>query len=311
MNKLPQGGQRMAQPKAKTVADFSASAAGAAFDDAYARLLRRWPDDTTTSETEGRFGTTHVTTAGQPRTTGAADAPALLLLHGGGATSMAWTALAGHLAGGHRVIAPDIIGEPGRSRSTGDRFRSTDDLCDWIDEVLDDSAAPTVDVVAHSYGAMIALAYALRRPHRVRRLVLLDPNSCFAGMSAAYLIRALPVLLRPDADRQRRLLVWGTQGADLDPDWLTVTTTGVGSFPSARPVIPRRPRPQDLRALDAHRVSVLLAPDSRVHDVAQVATNVRAALPTAAVVTLPAGTHHTLPMSPSDHLEAALDAALR
>lgn len=87
----------------------------------------------------------------------------------------------------------------------------------WLDAVLDHLEVNASAVVGHSYGAMIALAYALHGSRRVDSLVLLDPTSCFAGMSPRYLLRAVPVLIRPTEKRQRSLIGWETAGAGVDP----------------------------------------------------------------------------------------------
>jgi hypothetical protein len=42
---------------------------------------------------------------------------------------------------------------------------------------------------------------ALPTPHRVDRLVLLDPTQCFAGFRSGFLLCSLPVLLRPTHGR--------------------------------------------------------------------------------------------------------------
>ncbi|MEE3852546.1 alpha/beta hydrolase [Gordonia sp. LSe1-13] len=248
--------------------------------------------------------------------TGPPDGPPVLLLHGGGATSMAWTALIERIGGtGHRFVAPDLIGDPGRSRNTGDRLRTVDDLCAWVNTVLTETSCERVDVVAHSYGAMLALAYAVRFPERVGRLILLDPNSCFAGISPRYLMHALPILLRPNERRERRFLGWETDGAALDADWVELVASGAEGFPSSRTVVPRRPGRTDLAGLNGHRVTVVLAPGSRVHRPPRIADRVADLMPAASVVMLSAGTHHTLPMSPSDELAGvvrnALDEGLR
>ncbi|NDZ94081.1 alpha/beta fold hydrolase [Streptomyces sp. SID6673] len=251
----------------------------------------------------GRFGHTRITACGPEH------APPVLLLHGGGATAMAWTAVVGDLRRDHRVIAPDLVGDPGRSRNDGERLRSTADLCEWIDSVISGLRVGRVDVVAHSYGAMIAAAHAVHAPAAIGRLVLLDPNSCFAGMSRRHLTRALPLLVHPTEDRQRRLVSWETDHAPLDSDWLTVIAKGA-TFPASRTVVPRRPSRELLSRLADHPVTVVLAPGSKVHHPVRIADRVGALLPSASIVMLSSGTHHTLPMAPADELGRTLSDSL-
>ncbi|MGW7792323.1 alpha/beta fold hydrolase [Streptomyces tricolor] len=261
-----------------------------AFRVAYDRVLAKWPADREALTVPTPFGETRVNARG-PR-----DAPPLLLLPGGGgATSASWYAQAAALARIRRVLAVDLPGAPGLSRA-GDRHpRTVADLAGWLDAVLAGLGVAAADVGGHSYGAWIALHHALRAPARVRRLFLLDPTQCFAGFKAAYLLRALPMLLRPAPRRVRAFLEWETGGARLDPDWLRLQEAAAG-FPSARPVTGPRPAPKALRAL---RVPVLLlvAANSRTHDPQEVRGRAGALLPHAETAVLPGMSHHALPQA--------------
>ncbi|MER5745638.1 alpha/beta hydrolase [Streptomyces sp. NPDC002225] len=256
-----------------------------AYDDV---LATAWPAATTPSDLPTPYGTTRVNSHGPE------DAPPLVLLAGGGATSTVWYAQAAHLGRTHRVHAVDLVGEPGRSVAGRRPVRTADDLTAWLDAVLDGLAADRADLCGHSYGAWIALQYALHAPRRVRRLLLLDPTQCFAGFRPGYLLRALPMLLRPDARRIRAFLAWETGGAALDPTWLRLRCEAAG-FPSARPVTGRRPGAEALRGLDVPTL-ILLAGESRVHDPARVAARAARLLPHARTATIPGATHHTLPL---------------
>lgn len=95
-------------------------------------------------------------------------------------------------------------------------------------------------LAGHSYGAWIAAHYAARRPDRLGHLVLLDPTQVFAGLRPGYVLRALPVLVRPTPERVRSFLDWECRGAALDPAWLRLQEEGAG-FPAVRPVTGPRP----------------------------------------------------------------------
>ncbi|QOW00113.1 alpha/beta fold hydrolase [Rhodococcus pyridinivorans] len=282
---------------------FAESDEGRAFYAAYDALLAKWPRGTVIHDLDSRFGTTRVTEYGPP------EAPPVLLLPGAGATSMVWFATAAALGEAHRVLAVDILGDVGRSVADGDPVRNVDDLLGWLGSVADALGATRCALVGHSYGAMIALAAAVRTPHRVDRLVLLDPNSCFAGMRPGYLLRALPVLLRPTAARERAFLGWEARGAQLDPGWITLMALGAEHFPTAKTIVPQRPSSEELGRYTAE-TTVVLAPFGRVHDPDKVARAARQALPSCRIVMLTAGTHHTLPMYPSDEIDTVLRDAL-
>ncbi|MBO1333277.1 alpha/beta hydrolase [Streptomyces sp. VRA16 Mangrove soil] len=251
------------------------------FFDAYDKVMAKWPDGTEHLDVVTPHGTTHVHALG-PR-----DAPPLLLLPGGGATGATWFANVAALAGERRVYAPDLIGEPGRSVRAADRpIRAVADLADWLDALLDGLGVPETELCGHSYGAWIAFRYALRGGRRVRRLTLLDPTRCYAGFAPGYLLRALPMLLRPTPARIGRFLAWETGGAALDADWLALQEAAAG-FPGARPVTGPAPKSADLSV----PVRVLLAGDGRVHDVARVAARAGAA-----ATVVPGVSHHAMPL---------------
>ncbi|MFI1888682.1 alpha/beta fold hydrolase [Streptomyces jumonjinensis] len=265
---------------------------------AYDAVLDRWPVAVDRLEPTSAYGTTRVTACGPP------DGEPLVLLHGGGATSAVWFANAAELSRTRRVYAVDRIGEAGRSRC-GDRpIRTADDLLDWLDGVLDGLGLDRADLCGHSYGGWIALAFALRTPRRVRRLALLDPTQCFAGFSPGYLLRALPVLIRPTARRARALLAWETRGAETDPAWLELYGLAA-EFPRTKIVTGSRPGPRRLRD-SATPALVLLAGESRAHDVRRVEAAARRRLPHAETAVLPGVSHHGLPFTRAAALNKAL-----
>ncbi|WNF26679.1 alpha/beta fold hydrolase [Streptomyces sp. C11-1] len=258
-------------------------------------LAERWPPGTTTARIPTRYGATHVTSHGPADAT----APSVVLLPGGGATSAVWHAQAAHLGRTRRVHALDLIGEPGRSTPGERPIRTVADLTGWLDAVLA-ALCPEADggrpvLAGHSYGAWIALHHALHAgPRQLAGLVLVDPTQCFTGFRPGYLLRAVPLLLRPTPRRARAFLTWETAGAGLDPDWLRLYEEGV-RLPSASPVTGPRPRPPALRGL-AVPTLVLLAEQGRALDPVRTAQAVDRMLPDASTYTIPGATHHTLPL---------------
>ncbi|WUA29955.1 alpha/beta fold hydrolase [Streptomyces canus] len=288
-----------------------------AFQAAYDKVLAKWPADREALRVPTPFGTTHVNACGP------ADAPPLVLLPGGGgATSTSWYAQAAHLARTHRVLAVDLIGAPGRSEPAAGRHpRTVADLAAWLDALLDGLGITKADFGGHSYGAWIALHYAVRAPHRMRRLFLLDPTQCFAGFKAAYLLHALPMLLRPTPARVRAFLDWEYGGAaTLDPDWLRLQEAAAG-FPAARPVTGPRPAPDALRVLNAPVLLLVAAnsrtlPHSRLRSSGgtpipyEVTTQAGELLPRAEIDVVPGVSHHALPQSAPPELARRLSEFL-
>jgi pimeloyl-ACP methyl ester carboxylesterase len=102
------------------------------------------------------------------------DGPPVALIHGlliGNLAFWYFTAALA-LARSHRLLMYDLRGH-GRSERTASGFdlaTMTGDLA----QLLDGFDAGPVALVGHSYGALIALRYALENPERVSRLVLVD-----------------------------------------------------------------------------------------------------------------------------------------
>ena len=278
------------------------SPAAEEFFSAYDRVLAKWPVPIDTIDVQSDYGTTRVNACGP------VDGPPVMLLPGGGATATVWFANVAALARGNRVFAIDPMGEPGRSVVGQRPIRMVDDLMSWLDQVLDTLKVTRSSMIGHGYGATMALEYALHRTERVRTLVLLDPPSCFTGMRLAYLLHAVPLLVRPTRKRMRSLIRWETQNAPLDADWLDLTERGT-DFPSAKPVVPRRPKGDRWATLSAN-VTKVFAGDSKVHNSSRVSGAVGKVLPNAHTVVLNGCSHHMLPIMPAGELDAVLLSAL-
>jgi pimeloyl-ACP methyl ester carboxylesterase len=103
---------------------------------------------------------------------GGDGSPSRVLVHGGLSESTNWAPLAGRLTG--RLVIPD---RPGYGLSSPIDYRKVDDFfaaaADWLESVVDGLGEEQVDLIGNSMGGFFAVAFAARRPHRVRRLVLL------------------------------------------------------------------------------------------------------------------------------------------
>ena len=96
-----------------------------------------------------------------------ASGPAVALLHGGPGAAGYMAPVARELADTFRVL------EPLQRRSGGDPLTVAGHVAD-LHEVLEAHRSPTLPVlVGHSWGAMLALAYAAAHPHTVSALVLI------------------------------------------------------------------------------------------------------------------------------------------
>jgi pimeloyl-ACP methyl ester carboxylesterase len=135
----------------------------------YRDLLRRWPVPSEHRTVPTAYGETFVVDCGPP------DAPPLVLLHGAGANSAMWLGDVASWSQRFRVYAVDVIGEPGLSAPSRPPLAS-DAYASWLDDVLRGLAVDRVSIVGVSLGGWLAIDYAIRRPARMDRLVLLGPG---------------------------------------------------------------------------------------------------------------------------------------
>ncbi|GAA1073406.1 alpha/beta fold hydrolase [Tsukamurella spumae] len=257
---------------------------------AYDAVVRDWGVPVRRVTVDGARARTRVLTCGPD------DAPPLLCLPGGGDTAAVWFAQAAELARRFRVIAPDLPGDAGGSERLG--LRTRDDLPGWVDEVLDGVGAGEVRVLAHSYGAQIAVAHAVARPGRVVGLTLLDPTGVLVPLKPTTVLRALPLLAAPSGGRLRAYRRWETRGHwPPNPAFGELAERAAGG-PRPRLLVPKRPRPVDLDALRGlpGGVTVVVALRSRYHDGAALARTVERRYPWMRVETLPVS-HHELPFA--------------
>ncbi|MEV4261894.1 alpha/beta hydrolase [Kribbella sp. NPDC049584] len=255
------------------------------FQHAYDALLTRWDVPVEQLELTDEFGTTHVNACGP------ADGPPVVLLPGHGATSPVWFGVAPRLASQYRVYAIDLIVDAGRSTNTGRTPKTPADLHLWLTNVLDGLGVDRSAFCGHSYGAWIALTYALAHPERVDRLALVDPTDCYVGLRLPYILRALPSLVRPSRKRTIAFLRWETQGLPVDPQVLELAGLAAEQ-PSTPFVRPKRPTDDQLRTITP---LVFVAGHSKSQDPARLARRVTTLSPGATVVQLDTASHHSLP----------------
>jgi pimeloyl-ACP methyl ester carboxylesterase len=98
-------------------------------------------------------------------------APPLILLHGGRDHSRSWDTIARALQPHFHVMAPDLRGHGDSEWAKGSSYSLSDHVYD-LAHLL--GSGGDVVLVGHSFGGMIAMAYAGTYPDRVSRLAVLD-----------------------------------------------------------------------------------------------------------------------------------------
>lgn len=100
------------------------------------------------------------------------NAPAVMLLHSGAASSQQWRKLIKALTPRYRVVAPDLIGH-GNTPLTQTTPTVDHDVA--LLTALADRIAQPFHLIGHSYGGAVALALACAMPDRVASLALYEP----------------------------------------------------------------------------------------------------------------------------------------
>jgi pimeloyl-ACP methyl ester carboxylesterase len=104
---------------------------------------------------------------------GNAEAPPLILLHGGRDHCRAWDWVAAALRQDWHIIAPDLRGHGDSEWPSDGNYGMAGFLYDVAQLIHQQKLAP-VSIVAHSLGGNIALRYAGLYPHAVRKLVAIE-----------------------------------------------------------------------------------------------------------------------------------------
>lgn len=116
---------------------------------------------------------TFATGAGRIAYTDVGSGPPVVFLHGNPTSAYLYRHLVDGLAPRHRCIAPDYLGF-GRSDRPPDFSYRPPAHAAQIEALLRSLDLDRLTLVAHDWGGPIALAFALRHPDRIRRLILFN-----------------------------------------------------------------------------------------------------------------------------------------
>lgn len=108
----------------------------------------------------------------QIREAGSGGTP-LVLLHGVLSDGTSWSDVAGPLSRDRRLVIPDLPLH-GRSRTSPDFQPGPEGMVAWLEALLDELGIVEADLCGLSMGGAVATHFAILRPDRLRRLVLVD-----------------------------------------------------------------------------------------------------------------------------------------
>jgi pimeloyl-ACP methyl ester carboxylesterase len=119
----------------------------------------------------------------------------VVLVHGLAGSAANWAELLPELAERHRVVAVDL---PGHGGSEPPRTGAgVTDFADAVAGVIELEGAGPALLVGHSFGGLVVLRLAHRRPELVRGLLLVAPAGIGSGSRAAQRLVSLAGALRP------------------------------------------------------------------------------------------------------------------
>jgi cis-3-alkyl-4-acyloxetan-2-one decarboxylase len=107
------------------------------------------------------------------------NGPAVVMVHGNPSWSFYYRNLVLALRDRYRCIVPDHIGcglsdKPGDDRYAYTLSRRVDDLEKLLEHL---GVTENITLVVHDWGGMIGMAYAVRHPERIKRLVILNTGA--------------------------------------------------------------------------------------------------------------------------------------
>lgn len=167
----------------------------------YDMKAKKWPVPSETRMVDTSYGQTFV------RISGPADAPPLVLLHGGSGNSLQWIPNIEALSGVFNTYAADNIYDYGRSVYTRP-IKSPDDFTHWLDDLFGAlELGSTINLMGLSYGGWLTCLYALRFPTRLNKIVLLAPAFTVLPLRLAWLMRVMVGFL-PHRTFARNFMYW-------------------------------------------------------------------------------------------------------
>ena len=130
------------------------------------------------------------------RTQGAEDAPVIVMAHGATDSLGVWDRLAEELQGDYRIVRFDLLGHGLTDGLPSPKDYSTVRAGEFIHDVVETMGLDDFVLVGHSFGGESSLHYAVRRPEKIRALVLIGSGGIeptaehIASMGAEELIDA-------------------------------------------------------------------------------------------------------------------------
>lgn len=112
--------------------------------------------------------------------------PQIICFHGLGGTKLSFIEVAERLKDNYHIVSFDLPGHGKTSSFEKDEDYGASYLTNWVVALLEKIGRETFHIVAHSWGASVALHYAAECPEKVRKMVLLDGGYHHGEMNKNY-----------------------------------------------------------------------------------------------------------------------------
>ncbi len=183
-------------------------------------LISRWPVPVKEHCIDTCLGTTVVFECGHN------SLPPVLLLHGSGSNSSAWTGEISLYRNRFHLFAADIPGDPGlSSEHRGDL--SGADYIEWVTEILDNLKLSRVSLAGVSLGGWLSAKWAAANPERTDSLMLVSASG-FAQPRYSFLFKLIAYAFMGDFGL-RRLQQKLFNSREIDPEvenWFRIMAKG-------------------------------------------------------------------------------------
>lgn len=277
---------------------FKSEAGSQIFMNTYDKLMEHWPCQYETMEISTEFGVCHVIVSGPE------DGETVFMFHGMTSNSAMWYPTMEALKD-FRVYCIDTPGDFGKSR-VAKYIRTPEDAVLWMDQVLDAFGFAKATLIGHSMGGWFCSNYAVSRPERIERLVLLAPVATFMPIPFLKLLQKVyPAMLWPKPERIRRAWDWFCRkGYSLPSHVMDVVIAAYTHGRSQLAVVPRVIEKEAWSRLSAP-VLFLVGDEEKIYDAAKVMKRVKEALYDAEVMLI-SGAGHCLILEQKSSVNEAI-----
>lgn len=253
----------------------------------YDRALDHWRVPYESLHIPTRHGDTFVISSG------ASDAPPLVLLHGAGTNSAIWIEDAAAYSRLYRVYAVDLLGEAGKSAPNRPAWDSPA-FAEWLEDVFAGLHIARAVLVGISQGGWTALKFATAHPERIDKLVLLTPGGVVPD-KLSFLLRAIPFSMMGKAGSRRMArLVYGSQPIPAGvEEVMDVVTSNFKARIGTLPIF----SDEELRRLTMPTLLLIGAEDA-LRDAGKISARLDSLLPNLTAVTIPRAGHALLDTTP-------------